>query len=264
MAAGTLYRRQVLRALSCCWMGCWMACLLLACADRKERVAAHVAVAANFTEAAKEISRLFEQRTGFETLLSFGSTGQLFTQITQDAPFEVFLAADDTTPEKAVAAGLGMADSVFTYAVGRIALFSKTIDLTDGEAALRSGAFQKIAIANPVTAPYGAAAVEALEALGIHAQLAARIVQGNNIAQTFQFVETGNAEIGFVALSQVIGKEGRSVWIVPQDLYSPLRQDAVLLKKGSENRAARAFISFLKSKDAVSILEKYGYDGLAR
>ena len=181
--------------------------LFAACGSRHEPASAHVAVAANFTDAAKEIAQAFEQKSGNHAILSFGSTGQLFAQITQDAPFEVFLAADEETPRKTVDGGFGQAGSIFTYAVGKLVLFSATLDLTNGEAVLREGTFEKIAIANPATAPYGAAAMEALKSLGLDAKLAGKIVQGNNVAQAFQFAETGNAELGFVALSQTIGEE---------------------------------------------------------
>ena len=183
----------------------WLAAFLWAaigmtgsCRSSPDRMV-RVAVAANFAETVKEIAQRFQTETGYKAVLSFGSTGQLYTQITQDAPFEVLLAADQETPRKAVAAGLGLEHSVFTYAIGKIVLFSAHLDLTNGEAVLRRGEFEKIAIANPVTAPYGAAAVEAMKALGVHERLGGKIVQGNNIAQTFQFVETGNAELGFVA-----------------------------------------------------------------
>ena len=247
----------------------WLAAFLWAaismtgsCRSRPDRTV-RVAVAANFAETVKEIAQRFQTATGYKAVLSFGSTGQLYTQITQDAPFEVLLAADEETPRKAVAAGLGLEDSVFTYAIGKIVLFSANLDLTNGEAVLRRGEFEKIAIANPVTAPYGAAAVEAMKALGVHERLGGKIVQGNNIAQTLQFVETGNAELGFVALSQVVGKNAKSMWIVPETLYSPIRQDAVLLKKGGANEAARAFLAFLKSRAAQKLIEKYGYAGTA-
>jgi molybdate transport system substrate-binding protein len=234
--------------------------ILVSCSSRSEQTV-HIAVAANFTEPAKEIARQFEQQKHSRAVLSFGSTGQLFTQITQGAPFEVFLSADEGTPRQAVAAGLGLADSLFTYAIGKVVLFSTTLDLSNGETALRDGKFQKIAIANPSIAPYGAAAMEVLKSLDLDATLAAKIVQGNNITQTFQFVETGNAELGFVALSQVSGRDPKSMWIVPQSLYSPIRQDAVLLNEGSQNPAAQAFISLLKSQDAIRIIEKFGYAG---
>jgi len=235
-----------------------LALFFASCASPREK-AVHVAVAANFTQPAKEIAELFELRTGKHALLSFGSTGQLFTQITQDAPFEVFLSADDTTPGKIVAAGLGEADSRFTYAIGKLVLFSSAIDLTDGSFVLREGAFQKIAIANPTTAPYGHAAMETLRSLRLDTVLSGKIVQGNNITQALQFVETGNAEAGFVALSQVIMKNPKSIWLVPQQLYSPIRQDAVLLKKGQQTEAARAFLEFLKSGEVIKVIESYGY-----
>jgi len=218
-----------------------------------------VAVAANFTSAAKEIGVLFEKSTGHKVAFSFGSTGQLYTQITQDAPFEVFLAADQARPEKAVDAGLAVAGSRFTYATGKIVLYSKDPSLVKGVATLKTGHFRKIAIANPVTAPYGAAAVQAMKALGVYSALAPKIVQGSNIAQTFQFVETGNAEVGFVALSQVVRRKAGSRWVVPGKLYSVIAQDAVLLKKGTDNPAARAFIAFLRGPEARTVKEEYGY-----
>ena len=220
---------------------------------------ANVAVAANFTEAAKEIAAAFKAETGHDALLSFGSTGQLYTQITQEAPFEVFLAADEARPAKALDEGYGVEGTDFTYAVGRIVLWSTDGDLVKGEETLADGAFEKIAIANPETAPYGAAAVAAMKGLGVYDALAAKIVQGNNIAQAFQFVQTGNAELGFVAASQIAGSEAGSGWDVPADLYAPIRQDAVLLKKGEANEAAQAFLDFLKGPDAAAVIEKYGY-----
>lgn len=219
----------------------------------------NVAVAANFTDAANEIATAFKAETGHEAVLSFGSTGQLYTQITQDAPFEVFLSADNTRPAKAIADGLGVEGTVFTYAIGRIVLWSADAGLVKGEETLKEGAFDKIAVANPETAPYGAAAIEAMKALGVYDGLSAKIVQGNNIAQTFQFVETGNAELGFVALSQIAGSDAGSRWVVPAELYTPIRQDAVLLKKGEASEAAKAFLDFLKSPTVAAVIEKYGY-----
>jgi molybdate transport system substrate-binding protein len=219
----------------------------------------NVAVAANFTEPAKEIARLFESRTGHKAILSFGATGQFYVQISQAAPFQVFLSADQSTAKKLVDDGLAVADSLFTYAVGKIVLFSTDAGLVKGEQTLRDAPFNKIAIANPETAPYGTAAVEAMKSLGIYDKLAGRIVQGSNISQAFQFVDTGNAEIGFVALSQVIGRPGGSRWIVPANLYTPIRQDAVLLNNGAGNPAARDFIAFLKGPDAAAVIERFGY-----
>ena len=218
-----------------------------------------VAVAANFTESAKEIGVLFEKATGDKAIFSFGATGQLYTQITQEAPFEVFLSADKKTPQKAIAAGLAINDSLFTYATGKLVLFSKNADLVKGEETLKGGNFTRIAIANPETAPYGAAAIEALKALGVYDALAAKIVQGNNIAQAYQFVDTENAELGFVALSQVALKDGGSRWVVPDKLYREIAQDAVLLRRGDANPAAKAFLTFLRGPEARAVLEKFGY-----
>jgi molybdate transport system substrate-binding protein len=219
----------------------------------------NVAVAANFTAAAKDIAAAFKQKTGHDAVLSFGSSGQFFTQIKQDAPFQVFLSADDERPKKLAEEGLGVKDSVFTYAVGKLVLWSRNADLVKGESTLKDGKFAKIAIANPKAAPYGAAAVETLKALKVYDTLEPKIVQGNNISQTFQFVDSGNAELGFVALSQLAGKTDGSRWLVSQNLYTPIRQDAVLLKKGESNEAAKAFLAFLKGPEARAVIEKYGY-----
>jgi molybdate transport system substrate-binding protein len=219
----------------------------------------NVAVAANFTEPAKEIAAAFKARTGHEAVLSFGSSGQFFTQITQDAPFQVFLSADDERPKKLVDQGLGVVDSRFTYAIGKLVLWSKDPGLVKGEETLRSGSFAKVAICDPAAAPYGAAAVEAMRSLKLYDTLQPKLVTGANIAQAFQFVDTGNAELGFVALSQVAGDKAGSRWTVPQNLYKPIRQDAVLLKKGADNEAATAFLSYLKGPEARAIIEKYGY-----
>ncbi len=218
-----------------------------------------VAVAANFTEAANEIAKLFTEKTGHTALLSFGASGALFTQITQAAPFEVFLSADQERPRLAVEAGLAAADSRFTYAIGRIVLYSRDPALVTGEETLKTATFLHLAIANPATAPYGAAAVEAMQKLGVYDAIAARIVQGENITQTFQFVETGNAELGFVAMSQLVASEGGSQWVPPQELYAPIRQDAVLLNTGAGKEAAEAFVAFLKGPEAAEVIARFGY-----
>jgi len=218
-----------------------------------------VAVAANFTDAAKEIGALFEKATGHKAVFSFGSTGLLYAQIGQGAPFEVFLAADQARPKRAVDEGFAVPDSRFTYATGRIVLFSMDEALVTGEGVLKDGRFAKIAIANPQTAPYGAAAVQAMKALGVYDALRPKIVQGNNIAQTYQFVATGNAELGFVALSQVATSEKGSRWLVPDDLYSTIAQDAVLLQRGAGSAAARGFLAFLKGPEAGAVKERFGY-----
>jgi molybdate transport system substrate-binding protein len=219
----------------------------------------NVAVAANFTDAANEIAAVFKEKTGHEAILSFGSTGQFYTQITQDAPFEVFLAADDERPRKAVEEGFAVPGSQFTYAIGTLVLWSQDPDLVQGEQTLKAGDFAKIAIANPKAAPYGTAAVQTMRALGVYDQLEPKIVQGNNISQTFQFVETGNAELGFIALAQVVQRAEGSRWVVPDGLHEPIRQDAVLLKKGADSEAALAFMEFLKGPEAVAIIGEFGY-----
>ena len=219
----------------------------------------NIAVAANFTDAAKEIAAAFKAKTGHEAVLSFGATGALYAQITQEAPFQILLSADAEHPKKAIDNGFGVADSRFTYAIGKLVLWSKNADLVKGEETLKGGAFTKLSIANPVLAPYGAAAVETLKALKLDEVVQPKIVQGNNIAQTFQFIDTGNAELGFIALSQLTGKSDGSRWVVPQTLYKPIRQDAVLLKKGAASDAATAFVTFMKGAEARAIIEKYGY-----
>lgn len=218
-----------------------------------------VAVAANFTGAAKQISVLFEKATGHKAVLSFASTGQLYTQITQGAPFEVFLAADRTRPKKALDEGYAVPGSRFTYATGRIVLFSTDPGLVRGAATLSEGRFHRIAIANPVIAPYGAAAVTAMKALKVYDILKPRVVQGNNIAQAYQFVASGSAEIGFVASSQIAGTKQGSRWPVPNDLYPVIAQDAVLLKTGADNEAAKAFLAFIRGPEAREVKSRFGY-----
>lgn len=218
-----------------------------------------VAVAANFTQAAQDIGALFEKRTGHKVVFSFGSTGQLFTQIAKGAPFEVFLAADRTRPQKAGADGLAVAETRFTYATGKIVLYSRDAGLIEGPRTLKLGKFSKIAIANPVTAPYGAAAVTAMQKLGVYDALKSKIVQGNNIAQTHQFVESGNAELGFIALSQIAGHDQGSRWPVPENLYPVIAQDAILLNIGKDNPAARAFLHFLGGAEANRVKDRFGY-----
>ena len=219
----------------------------------------NVAVAANFTDAANEIATAFAAATDHEAVLSFGATGQFYTQITQGAPFEVFLAADDERPTLAVTEGYGVDGSVFTYAIGQLVLYSAEEGKVTGAETLEAGDFQQIAIANPETAPYGKAAVETMQSLGVYDALQPKIVQGQSIGQTFQFIETGNAELGFVALGQVSQTDAGSRWVVPQEHYEPIRQDAVLLKTGENNPAAAAFLDFLKGDESAAIIEKYGY-----
>lgn len=236
--------------------------LLLAAAGLPAVAAAaevSAAVAANFIKPAEELGAAFAARTGDTVTFSFGATGGLYTQISQGAPFEVLLAADNQRPALAVREGFGIRGTVFTYAVGKLALYSPTLDVTDGAAVLAAGNFQHIAIANPGTAPYGAAAMQAVEALGLTVAMAPKTVTGGNISQTLQFIESGNAELGFVALSQLADESAPKIWLVPADHYAPILQDAVLLKAGAANPAAAAFLDFLKSDEARGIIESYGY-----
>jgi molybdate transport system substrate-binding protein len=219
-----------------------------------------VAVAANFTDPAKEIVAAFEKTTGDKVTLSFGSSGQFYTQIANGAPFEVFLSADADRPTKAEQAHLAVAGSRFTYAVGRLVLWSATPGLVDARGAVLSGnGFSKLAIADPLAAPYGLAAIETLKTLRLYDQLQPKIVRGTSIAQAFQFVKTGNAELGFVALSQVINETGGSRWLVPEADHDPIIQQAVLLNPGANSPASRHFLAFLKGAAARAIIHKYGY-----
>jgi len=217
------------------------------------------AVAANFSAPAREIGALFAAATGHTARFSFGSSGQLYAQITQGAPFDVYLAADRRYPRRILHEGHGVPDSGFTYAVGRLALFSAAADRVDGSASLESGDFTRLAIANPALAPYGAAAVEVLAALGLGERLDSRLVYGNNVAQTYQFVVTGAAELGFVALAQVITHERGSRWVVPQELHAAIAQDAVLLQRAAGSEAALAFLAFLRGPTAAAVKARYGY-----
>jgi molybdate transport system substrate-binding protein len=221
------------------------------------------AVASNFTQPMAEIAEAFEKATGHGAKLSFGSSGKFVAQIENGAPFEVFLSADAEKPEQLEKAGLAVAGSRFTYAVGKLVLWSAKPGYVDDQGRiLESGGFKHLALADPKLAPYGEAAVEVLKNKGLFERLQPLFVLGENISQTHQFISTGNAELGFIALSQVIGNdkiaEG-SGWAVPETLHAPIRQDAVLLNKGAENPAAAALMQFLKSPEARAIIQKYGY-----
>jgi len=223
-----------------------------------------VAVAANFTAPMQKIAASFEQDTGHKVSLSFGSTGKFYAQIKNGAPFQILLAADDETPLKLEREGATVAGARFTYAVGRLVLWSKQPGLVDDKGdVLRKGTFAHIAMADPKLAPYGLAATETLDKLGLKQALQSRIVQGESIAQAYQFVATGNAELGFVALAQVMS-EGRiaegTAWVVPVNLHAPLRQDAVLLLSGKDNAAAVALLAYLKGERARAIIRSYGYE----
>lgn len=223
-----------------------------------------VAVAANFAEPMKRIAAGFEKSSGHKLLSSLGATGRFHAQIKSGAPFQVLLAADEETPARLEKEGRAVAGTRFTYAVGKLVLWSPREAMVDAKGeVLKRGGFDHVALANPRLAPYGAAAVETMKALGVHDSLATKVVQGENIAQTFQFISTGNALLGFVALSQLVGDDGQrkagSMWIVPESLHAPIRQDAVLLDKGRDSAAARALLAYLKGPEARRIILAYGY-----
>ncbi len=221
------------------------------------------AVAANFTAAIKKLTPLYEQKTGNKLLASFGATGQLYAQINNGAPFDVFLSADDSTPKKMVAEGTADADSYFIYARGRLALWSGTQGYIDDQGAiLKSDKFAKIAIANPKTAPYGQATIETLTTLQLLDRLQPKFVVGENISQTQQFVSSGNVPLGFIALAQVkalSAADRGSYWVVPEQLHQPIEQGAVLLKT-EHIAAAKSFLAFLKSPEAAAIIRELGYE----
>lgn len=225
-----------------------------------------LAVAANFAVPAQKIATEFEKQTGHKAVVVTGATGKFYAQIANGAPFDILLAADDVTPARLETEGHSVVGTRYTYATGKLVLWSpKPAIVDDRGEVLKRGAFDHLSIANPKVAPYGSAAVETLKVLGVYEALRSKLVMGENIAQTYQFVATGNALLGFVALSQVLGKGGAgsisgSYWMVPEKLYSPIRQDAVLLAKGKGNKVAAVFLDYLKqSPTAREIILAYGY-----
>ncbi len=220
-----------------------------------------VAVAANFTEPAKEIAAAFAKATGITAVLSFGSSGAFYTQMANGAPFEVFLSADAERPKMAEKEGLAVPGSRFTYAIGRLVLYSATPGVVDANGAvLKTGNFAHLSIADPTAAPYGLAAMQTIDKLGLTGSLTPKIVKGSSITQAYQFVATGAAELGFVAQSQVINVPGGSRWLVPANDHAPIEQEAVVLKTGAANPAAAAFAKFLRGPEAVAIIKRYGYE----
>jgi molybdate transport system substrate-binding protein len=235
----------------------------IACIGAAQAGEVQVAVATNFSAPLQVIAADFEKTTGHKLVASFGATGQFYTQIKNGAPFEVFLSADDSTPAKLESEGDGVLGSRFTYAVGTLALWSaKEAYVDDAGAVLKGDTFKHLAIANPKLAPYGLAATQVMDNMGLSKSLEPKLVKGQNIAQTLQFVASGNAELGFVALSQVY-KDGKissgSAWIVPAALHAPIKQDALILSKGGDNPAAKALIEYLKGPQAVAVIKSYGY-----
>lgn len=238
--------------------------LAMACIPAAQAGEVQVAVAANFTAPMQRIAAEFEKDTGHKASLAFGSTGKFYAQVRNGAPFEVLLAADDETPARLEKEGRAVPGTRFTYAVGRLVLWSARAGYVDeGGAVLKSGDYRHLAIANPKTAPYGAAAVEVLKTFGLFDAVGSKLVQGENIAQALQFVSTGNAQLGFVALSQV-ARDGRiasgSGWIVPARLHAPIRQDALVLPEGRGNPAARALVDYLRTDKAKGIIRSFGYE----
>ena len=220
-----------------------------------------VAVAANFTEPAKEIAAAFTKATKHTAVLSFGASGAFYTQMSHGAPFEVFLSADADRPKKAEQDGLAVPGSRFSYAIGRLMLYSTDPALVDpAGAVLKAGKFAHLSIADPTAAPYGVAAIQTIAKLGLTPVLTPKLVKGSSITQAYQFVATGAAELGFVAASQVINVPGGSRWLVPANLHAPIDQQAVLLWTGAKNPAAAAFVKFLRGPEAVAIIKRYGYE----
>ncbi|WP_375737801.1 molybdate ABC transporter substrate-binding protein [Pseudomonas boanensis] len=222
-----------------------------------------VAVAANFTAPMQAMAKEFEQDTGHKLVIASGATGQLYTQIKNGAPFEVFLSADDNTPAKLEQEGDSVPGSRFTYAIGTLVLWSAQAGYVDAKGeVLKNGQFKHLSVANPKTAPYGLAATQVLEKLGLTQAVAPKLVEGQNITQALQFISSGNAELGFVALSQVYKDEKLSqgsAWIVPADMHEPIRQDALILNRGKGNPAAKALMDYLKGPKAAELIRSFGY-----
>lgn len=243
----------------------WVAALLFGgVAGTAKAGEVNVAVAANFTGPMNAIAAEFARDTGHTANLSFGSTGKFYAQIKNGAPFQVFLSADSETPAKLEAEGVAVPGAHFTYATGSLALWSAKPGFVDAEGeVLRHGRFNKLAIANPRLAPYGKAAEEVLTGMKLWESVSAKLVQGENIAQAYQFAASGNADLGFVALSQVM-KDGKvsdgSAWIVPASLHAPIRQDAALLLTGKGNPAAEKLMKYLQGDKAKAIIKSYGYE----
>ena len=238
--------------------------VILTCMGTAHAADVQVAVAANFAGPMEKLAAEFEKDTGHKAIVASGATGKFYAQIRNGAPFEVLLAADDETPARLETEGHVVPKSRFTYAVGRLVLWSAKADYVDAKGAvLGTGDFRHLAIANPKTAPYGAAAVATIEKLGLTARLQPRLVQGENIAQAWQFASTGNADLGFVAQAQV-WHDGKftsgSGWIVPATMHAPIRQDAALLSKGANNPAAQALLQYLRTDKAKALIRTFGYE----
>lgn len=241
----------------------WLLVSLAGAASSVHADEVSVAVAANFTAPIQKIAAEFEKDTGHKVVASFGSTGKFYAQVKGGAPFEVLLAADNETPARLIAENAAVAGSQFTYAIGKLVLWSAKAGVVDDKGeVLKKGEFEHLSIANPKLAPYGAAGVEVMKGLGAYDGVLPKIVMAENITQAYQFISTGNAMLGFVALSQVLkdGKIEGSFWIVPAQLYTPIRQDAVVLEKGRTKPAALALAKYLKGDKSIAIIKSFGYE----
>lgn len=222
-----------------------------------------VAVASNFSEPAKQIAKQFEHKYNTKVIISSAGTGVLANQIKNGAPYEILLSADKTTPQQLIQDGYAVKDTQFTYAQGQLVLWSKQTNFITNDAnILKTNKFNFLAIANPKLAPYGSAAMQTLAKLGLTESIKNKIVTGDNISNTYQFVATGNADLGFVALSQIMnnGKiTAGSYWIVPQNITPLIQQDAIILNVGKNNPASQQFMNFIKSKTVQQIIKSYGY-----
>lgn len=237
-------------------------CVLLSTAAHAAEVS--VAVAANFTGPMEKIAPAFEKATGHKALVAYGTVGKFYAQIKNGAPFEVLISSDDETPKRLEKDGLALPASRFTYGIGKLVLWSSKPELVDAKGeVLKGGNFRYLAVANPKVAVYGAAAVEVMQQMGVDKALEPKLVFGENITQAYQFAATGNADLGFVALSQIY-KDGQyapgSRWMVPSNLYPQIRQDAVLLERGKSNPAATALLDYLKTDAAKAVIRAHGYE----
>jgi molybdate transport system substrate-binding protein len=225
-----------------------------------------IAVASNFTKTIEEIGKAFEQETGHKAKFSFGPTGKLYAQIKNGAPFDAFFGADERSPKLTIDDGIGVKDSYFIYAQGLLALYSPTLPVDkDAQRILKEADFNKLALANPRTAPYGERAQAYLESQGLYNKLQSKIVNGESIAHAFQYVVTGNAQVGFVALSQIVDPQSPvyqkgHYWILPHADYKPINQGAIITQRGADNEATQAFMKFIKTPKAIEIIKRYGYN----
>lgn len=243
------------------WLGFLLISAFTLCAQAKP---VHVAVAANFSKTMQSLVTEFAKKSDYQIALSFGSSGKFYAQIKQGAPYELFFSADQAKPNALQQDGLVVAGSRFTYAIGRLAVWSSRSDFVNKiETKLKQGSFKKLALANPKLAPYGAASLEVLRYLGLIDSTQSKWVIGENVAQTFQFVSSSNADLGFIALSQLLGntklaKQG-TYWLVPDNMHQPIKQDVVLLSKAAKSQGAKAFLDFMHTAKAQSIIADFGY-----